>query len=299
MISLNHKDTGPKQEEVKKSEDHRSETQTLTSEEMGTIGFMAAGMAHEINNPLGFTRSNLSTARKYLQEMCNYVEGFKRFVCQVDDPECLIKLPPHLRQYLEELRDPESVADADFLFQDFADILQESTEGVDRIRRFVDDVTYFARPGEPEVQWVDINRCLASTTSLVRHEIERKARLTEKYGQLDQIKCFPRQLNAMFMRLMLFIAESIESQGHIQIATRSHQKVVLITISICGQRIREEQFGGRLEPLSIIPENHHDTEPGMRIIYDAIQMHKGKIDVLNRSEERAYFSVMLPYENGL
>lgn len=280
------------------TDDNKYQTSVYVFEKLNIIGFLAAGVAHEINNPLGFTCSNLSTAGKYLQELCSCIDEYRQFISQIGEPEVFTILPKHLKQKYDELCDPENVADADFLLQDFGDILEDSSQGMVRINDFVADLTHFAHPGQHGIRLVDINHCIQSTTNLIRHEIECKAKITMDYRELPLIRCFPRLLNVMFMRLLMDATESIESKGTLHVSTCFQRKTVVINIGHCDRNNSVENSDSSMELTTI---THEDVvpSPGISAVLDAIQIHKGRLDISNRREAGIGFSITLPCNNGL
>ena len=169
----------------------QTQAQIVHSEKMASIGQLAAGVAHEINNPIGFISSNLNTLVGYQSEMSEVIEEYRDFAHRLrkaakegqDLAACLTKLT-----VIEELEDE---SDVEYLLEDSRNLISESIEGVERVKKIVADLKDFAHPGQDEMQSADINKNIESTLNVVWNELKYKAEVNKKYGHLPLVFCTP------------------------------------------------------------------------------------------------------------
>ncbi len=157
--------------------------QLLQSERMASIGQLSAGIAHEINNPVGFVASNLAALERYLDDLFAIADA------------CAADVPMPAEQRLAELRSLMRRLEYDYLKQDVLDLLAESREGVERVRQIVADMKGLAHAGSSRWQWADLHEGLDSTLNIARNEFKHHCTLVKHYGDLPHIHCIPSQLN--------------------------------------------------------------------------------------------------------
>ena len=158
----------------------RSQAKVLHQEKMASIGQLAAGVAHEINNPIGFVNSNLSTLGKYLSR----IYGFLAI-----QSECIAAGAPP--EQVESVRHQQAGLKIDYIVKDLEDLVRESMEGVERVRSIVADLKSFSRVDESEYKQVDLNECLRSAINIVWNEIKYKATLKKELGEIPQPAAIP------------------------------------------------------------------------------------------------------------
>ncbi len=191
---------------IKKLED--THNQLLQSEKLASIGQLAAGVAHEINNPIGFVNSNLGTLQKYVAALIGLLAQYE-------------SLEPELTLASRELmKSAKTEADLSFLREDIVSLISESIEGASRVKRIVQDLRDFSRPGDAEWQNADVHAGLESTLNVVSNEIKYKAEIVRDYGELPEIECLPPQLNQVFLNLLVNAAQAIHEHGIITLRTR-------------------------------------------------------------------------------
>lgn len=264
-----------------------SQATLLQQEKMASIGQLAAGVAHEINNPIGFVASNLSSFAKYLAKIKEFLQLQEKVLVErggADHPELAAG-----RQRLK----------LDFLLEDCTDLIAESLDGAERVQGIVQGLKNFARLDQAKVEPVDLNACLDSTISIVWNELKYKATLERDYGELPLVCCNAQQLNQVFLNILLNAAQAIEQDGLVQITTRAEGAGVHISIRDNGCGIAPENLGRVFEPFFTTKEVGKGMGLGMSIAYDIVQKHGGALTVDSRQGEGTILTLRLPTESSL
>ncbi|MDD5389197.1 MAG: ATP-binding protein [Gallionellaceae bacterium] len=257
--------------------------QLLQSEKMASIGQLAAGVAHEINNPIGYVGSNLSTLRGYVDRLLNVLAAFEAIEREL--PEGAIR---------SRLAVVKADADLSYLKSDIADLLTETGDGISRVRRIVQDLKDFshADPGE----WVlaDLHKGLESTLNVVSNEIKYKANVVREYGEMPALRCLPAQLNQVFMNLLVNAAHAIDTQGTITIRTGVWNDEAHVEIADTGKGIPAHQLTRIFDPFFTTKPVGVGTGLGLSISYGIIQKHSGRIEVESEPGKGTTFLICLP-----
>jgi len=272
------------------------ETQSLMvqSEKMASIGQLAAGVAHEINNPVGFVSSNLKTLTDYQQNISRMISGYQQFVERISGQTDNALNPAVIESLITEMKEKETDLDIPYILDDIPNLIHESREGLDRIKKIVLDLKDFSHPGEDVLKLVDINRNLDSTLNIVWNEIKYKATVTRDYGKLPQVKCYPQQLNQVFMNLLINAAQAIEKQGEIHIATRQVGSQVEIAIRDTGLGIPEKNLTRIFDPFFTTKSVGKGTGLGLNVTYNILKKHKGSINVQSELGRGTTFTIRIP-----
>jgi PAS domain S-box-containing protein len=283
--------------ELKQAEEERKqiEAQLFQSEKMASIGQLAAGVAHEINNPTGFVSSNLKTLSEYIEDISSLLKEYRKLFAKlkqnsgIDD---LAGIPEHLKR----ITAIEEEADFEFVLKDIFELIEESREGTERIKKIVQDLKDFAHPGEDKPKFADINKNMDSTVNVVWNELKYKADVAKDYGELPRVQCYPQLLNQVFMNLLVNAAQSIEKHGRIRIKTRADNGYVEIKISDTGPGIPKENLHRIFDPFYTTKDVGKGTGLGLNVAYNIIKKHHGKIDVKSDVGKGTTFTVRIPTE---
>lgn len=268
---------------IKKLEEAHS--QLLQSEKLASIGQLAAGVAHEINNPIGFVNSNLGTLQGYVSQLIGLIDATAEAI------EPLLDNDPTLRQRLGVLR---AGAEIDFLREDIVSLIAESIEGTTRVRRIVQDLRDFSRTGEVTLEWADLHAGLESTLNVVANEIKYKADIVREYGNLPQVECRPSQINQVFMNLLVNAAQAIPQHGLITLKSGTLADRVWVAISDTGKGIPPENMTRIFDPFFTTKPVGKGTGLGLSLSYGIIKKHGGEITVDSQPERGTTFTVWLP-----
>ncbi len=262
----------------------QAQAQLIQSEKMSGLGQMVAGIAHEINNPVNFIYANIKYATDYTQELLDLVELYQHYYPQ----------PVSEIQYrIEEI-------DLDFISEDLARILSSMHVGSERIRQIILSLRNFSRLDEAEMKQVDIHEGLENTLLILSHRLNQGLEVIKAYGSLPLVKCYPAQLNQVFMNILsnaideLIVHKDLSTQ-QIIIETR------LIEANQIEVQIRDSGLGIAPEIKDKIFDPFFTTKPvgkgtgmGLAICYQIVEKHQGKIEVISELGKGANFVVTLP-----
>jgi signal transduction histidine kinase len=266
---------------IKKLED--AHNQLLQSEKLASIGQLAAGVAHEINNPVGFVNSNLGTLDNYVSSLLKLVDAYQAGATEA------FAAPAQ-----EAITAARREADIEFLREDIGPLIKESKDGLDRVKRIVQDLKDFSRVGESDWQWADLHQCLDSTLNVVWNEIKYKAEVVKNYGTLPHVECLPSQLNQVFMNLVVNAAQAISGRGCITLATGVEGEEAWVSVSDTGGGIPEENLTRIFDPFFTTKPVGKGTGLGLSVSYSIVARHRGRIEVESTMGSGTTFRVFLP-----
>jgi two-component system NtrC family sensor kinase len=263
------------------------QSQVLQQEKMASIGQLAAGVAHEINNPMGFIISNLNTLKRYLDRVSEYMTVQTAAVQRCSE-KC------GNSNILAEIAETRKALKIDYITGDLDNLIKESLEGADRVKKIVQDLKNFSRVDESEFKTADINAGLESTINIVWNELKYKATLVKEYGDIPLTVCNPGQLNQVFMNMLVNAAHAIEKQGEIRIRTWFERGLINIAISDSGTGISQENQRRIFEPFFTTKEVGKGTGLGLSIAYDIIKKHNGIMKVDSEVGKGTTFTISIP-----
>ncbi|TAN42291.1 MAG: response regulator [Nitrospirae bacterium] len=258
-------------------------SQILQQEKMASIGQLAAGVAHEINNPTGFIMSNLGSLQKYVEKLTEFMM-FQSEAVSPDKAEAVAKKRKEFK--------------LDFISEDIHNLIKESIEGAERIKRIVQDLKSFSRVDEADEKQADINAGIESTVNIVWNELKYKAVVKKDYGDIPLTRCSPGQLNQVFMNLLVNAAHAIEKRGEISIKTWEDGGNIFATVSDTGSGIPADKLNRIFEPFYTTKEVGKGTGLGLSIAYDIVQKHNGEISVESEVGKGTTFTVKIPVVSG-
>ncbi|GAB6043545.1 ATP-binding protein [Endothiovibrio diazotrophicus] len=261
----------------------QAHVQLLQSEKLATIGQLAAGVAHEINNPVGYISSNLNTLKGYLDELFQLLATYEAAEGALADPSAL-----------ERIRGTKRRVDFDFLKEDVTNLLAESDEGVERVKKIVADLKDFSRVGEMTFAPADLHKGLDSTLNVVHNELKYKAEVVREYGDLPEVECVLPQLNQVFMNLLVNAAQAIETRGRITVRSGREGEWVWVEVADDGRGIEAENLKKLFDPFFTTKPVGKGTGLGLAVSYGIVQNHGGRIEVASSPGEGTSFKVWLP-----
>jgi two-component system, NtrC family, sensor kinase len=253
-----------------------AQQQLLQSEKMASIGQLAAGVAHEINNPVGYVYSNVGTLQGYVDELLAVVR--------------------HLRG---KGAGPEPTCDIDFLEEDIPQLVGETREGLDRVKKIVQDLKDFSRVDRSEAwEEADLVRGLESTLNIVQNEIKYKAAVVKQLAPLPVVECLPSQLNQVFMNLLVNAAQAIPEKGTITLRSGFDEAQVWVEVADDGCGMPPEVQARIFEPFFTTKPVGKGTGLGLSVSYSIVQKHGGRIELKSEAGRGTSFRVVLPRERA-
>lgn len=283
--------------EKKTKQIQQVQAQFIQQEKMVSIGQLAAGVAHEINNPMGFISCNLNTLLEYTEDIRLLIEQFQGFCSELksnipaeDDRTETFKQLEQIDAFIDE-------KDIDFVIRDIPVMISESREGADRIKKIVIDLKDFAHPGEQDPEYIDLNRCLDSTLNIVWNEIKYKAKVVKDYGALPRLRCYPQKIGQIFMNLLMNAAQAIENKGEINISTKVVGEKIVIATSDTGSGIAEENLSKIFDPFFTTKPAGTGTGLGLNVVYNVVNQHNGRIEVQSKVGRGTTFIIELPIDS--
>lgn len=265
----------------------QTQAQLLQSEKMASIGQLAAGVAHEINNPVGFVNSNMNSLRSYVETLFKVIEGYDE----------LLSRPGNSQEIINNAAQLKKQADLEFLQEDLADLVKESMEGLKRVKDIVQSLKDFSHVGETDWQMADLHVGLDSTLTIANNEFKYKATILKEYGTLPLVKCLASQLNQVFMNLIVNASHAINESGVITIRTGTSDDWVWVEISDSGVGIPKEHLSRIFEPFFTTKPIGQGTGLGLSLSYNIVKKHGGRIEVKSEVGNGTSFIVHLPVDS--
>lgn len=261
--------------------------QLLQSEKMASIGQLAAGVAHEINNPIGYVLSNVTSLRKYMDDIFRMLEKY-----QLSEPYLPEKTQLEINQFKSDI-------DIEFLREDSFNIFNESTEGIHKVKKIVENLKEFSRiDNAKDWEESDIHKGLDSTLNIAANEIKYRANVIKDYGTLPLVYCKLSEINQVFLNLIINACQAFNNDalGTITIKTwhDTDDKKVYIMISDNGCGIPEENLKKIFDPFFTTKPIGVGTGLGLSISYGIIQKHKGSLRVESDIGKGTTFLISLP-----
>jgi signal transduction histidine kinase/FixJ family two-component response regulator len=257
----------------------------LQSAKLASIGELAAGVAHEINNPLGFVISNCSTLGKYAATIRRYVS----------DLEALAEHPPADRSDMQQaMTQLKKQMDTGYIMGDLENLLAETQDGLGRVAKIVSDLKRFAHPDNDNLQPSNINELIDDALNLVRNETKYCLDIQRNYGDLTVIQCLPSQLVQVFTNIFVNAAHAVKGRGQLEITTSCSPASIRISIKDNGSGIPEKYLTRIFDPFFTTKPQGKGTGMGLSISYGIIQRHGGTITVNSTEGVGTEFVIDLP-----
>jgi PAS domain S-box-containing protein len=263
------------------------QAQMMQNDKLATIGQLAAGVAHEINNPMGFVGSNMVTLAKYIEKYNRYIELLEGELSTLSSGA----LPEQILELRQSLK-------LDYIMRDISVLVDENNEGIERVKRIVQDLLTFSRADSSAAAPADLNSCLDSTINIVINEIKYAAELKRDYGDLPKVHCNAQQINQVFMNLLINAAHAIQAKGgevgEIVVHTWCDGDNVFVSVSDTGCGITPENCSKIFDAFFTTKEIGKGTGLGLSISAGIVRKHGGEIQVASEVGVGSIFTVSLP-----
>ncbi len=264
-----------------------AQDQLLQQEKMASIGQLAAGVAHEINNPVGYVSANINSLNGYLDDLFELFEEYKKLelLLPEDSPERI------------KVAEVKKQIDLDFIKEDIDDLLGESAEGIKRVKQIVQDLKDFSHVDKVEWQRADLKQGIESTLNIVANEIKYKAEIIKEYDNIPAIACVPSQINQVILNLLVNAGHAIEERGTITIRLKQlNEEQVYIEVEDTGKGISEGNLKKIFNPFFTTKPVGKGTGLGLSLSYSIAEKHNGKLTVKSEVGVGTKFRLILPVE---
>jgi two-component system NtrC family sensor kinase len=264
-----------------------AQDQLVNAEKLSSIGQLAAGVAHEINNPIGYIFSNYGSLEKYIDSLFEMLTAYEGAELSHGDPSTVASLRA-LRQRLE----------LEYLREDIPALMRESREGIERVRKIVQNLKDFSHvDASQEWQFVNLTQCIDSTLNVVNNEIKYRADVIREFAAVPDIECHPSEINQVIMNLLVNAAHAIGTQrGTIRVRLGSDHDRVWFEVEDSGAGIAREHLARIFDPFFTTKPVGKGTGLGLSISYGIVKKHHGQITVRTEVGQGSTFRVTLPVE---
>lgn len=264
--------------------------QLVHSEKMASLGTMAAGVAHEINNPLSFVVSNSEALASYMSAFQELFGAYQRLIDFISDRKA--------REAKEEMNKVKAIQeekDIPYIIQDTLNLMAESRSGLDRIRGIVNGLKLFSRVDDVGARSTQLNDELKNTLQLIANELKYRCQVEFSAGELPQVECVPGELGQVFVNLLVNAAHAMPKEGGLlKISTQAEGDSVKIEVADNGCGIAPENLGKIFDPFFTTKPVGQGTGLGLAITHSIIQNHGGSIDVKSEVGKGTKFTISLP-----
>lgn len=258
----------------------RSGEELLRSEKLAGIGQLAAGVAHEINNPMGYIFSNLKTLSGYMNDLIKIIDVIDH------------------AQDLSELRKLKQTLEYDYIRSDAQALIDESEEGVSRVKKIIKALKDFSHNDEEGFRYVDLLQGFETTLNIVQHEIKHTAVLVREYTDLPLVECNASQINQVFMNLLINAAQAMTTTGQITVRTGLESGMVWFEVEDTGQGMSPDVQHRIFEPFFTTKPMGKGSGLGLALSYTIIEKHHGRITVTSQPDQGTCIRVILPLSQG-
>ncbi len=279
------------QAQLKKAYDELTamHSQLVQSEKMASIGQLAAGVAHEINNPLGFIINNMEVLQQYIDyytKITHMMEDLQKKV-EEENIEKTRSIVKEFAQFGQEI-------DLNYIINDTRTLLEHTQRGLERVHKIVIDLRTFAREGSDAMEATKVETIIDSILDIVQNELKYKAELRKNYGDTPLIQCSPQKLGQVFINLLVNAAQAIEEKGVIEIKTYTQNGHVCVDVRDTGRGINADDLKKVFDPFFTTKPIGQGTGLGLSVSYEIIMKHNGEIRVQSQVGQGTTFTVMLP-----
>lgn len=263
----------------------RAQEHLVQSEKLASIGQLAAGVAHEINNPIGYIFSNFGTLERYLADLFQMLGAYEKAEVAHSDVQTQLELET-LRNSIE----------LNFLKEDIPTLMRESKEGIVRVRKIVQDLKDFSHvDANPDWQFANLNQGIDSTLNVINNELKYKADVIKDYGEIPPVQCIPSQINQVVMNLVINAAHAMGTErGKITVRTGVEDDMVWFEVIDTGCGIPKEVLPRIFDPFYTTKPVGKGTGLGLSLSYGIVQKHHGNISVQTKPNQGSTFRVTLP-----
>ncbi|SFP34321.1 sensor histidine kinase [Ectopseudomonas composti] len=268
-----------------------SQAQLLQSEKMASLGQMVAGVAHELNTPLGYVKNNVQLLRELSEPLFELAAAQARLGHCLNDPDCD---EASLAQALQVAEEARQHAAPELLAEDLQQLYGDTLYGLEQIAELVVGLKDFARLDRAMSEEIDLNDCIRSALLIARNHIKDKVEVVQQLGELPRIACAPSQINQVLLNLLTNAAQAIDGLGRIQIRSWADTQGVHVSLQDNGRGMPPEVMAKIFDPFFTTKPVGQGTGLGLSISYKIVQDHGGQIRVASEPGRGTRFLISLP-----
>ena len=265
--------------------------QLIKSEKMASIGQLAAGVAHEINNPIAFIKGNLNSLKQYIQTYKVLLGHYNRLLDEIPEHE-------NLQKQREAIKTLEQEEDVEFINEDIENLLNESIDGTARVQDIVKGLKTYSHSSDDTLEPIDINNCLEDTLKMLNNEIKYQCDVITKFGELPNVNANRGQIIQVFTNLIVNAGHAMETHGTLTVLSRlvdnETPKMIEIIVEDTGKGIPEEHLSKLFDPFFTTKPVGQGTGLGLSISQGIIEDHKGTLSVESKVGVGTRFTIQLP-----
>jgi signal transduction histidine kinase len=270
-----------------------AQKQLVQSEKMASIGQLAAGVAHEINNPVAFVKSNINSLSRYIESYQKIINMQKSMIDEIDSLQA-----DKLKDKITEINKSWDDEDIEFINEDIETLLKESIDGTNRVEEIVKGLKSYSRASDETMEECDINACLEETLKMLNNELKYKCEVKVQLSPIPLCICDRSKMTQVFTNLIVNATQAMEEQGVITVETQEQKESsshnIVIKISDTGKGIPKENIHRLFDPFFTTKGVGEGTGLGLSISHGIIEDHQGKIEVDSEPGEGTTFIITLP-----
>lgn len=263
----------------------------IQQEKLAALGMLAAGVAHEINNPIGFVDSNLQMLDIYFNKILESLNFYEELRKSFDNLE---SDPAQCRQFIATLDELPQKNDLYYLSTDGKEVIAECLDGTRRVARIVSQLRNYARTNDDPMGFLNLNENIDDILKLVSNELKYKCEIVKNFGKLQPVYGSGTQLGQVFLNIIINAAQAIEERGTITITTSQDQESATIKIQDDGIGISAENLKKIYDPFFTTKDVGSGTGLGLSIVQGIIKKHRGNIHVSTQPRKGTTFTINLP-----
>lgn len=293
------------EEEIKRLQ--ATQSQVIHTTKLASLGQMVAGVAHEINTPLGFVKSNVEVIGDLLDDYRKLVTQYDAAVQYCLQPVDLIfgadkasldKLVKHVEEARRKLFEARTSLEKSTLLKDAKELLTDASEGLGQLASLVQNLKGFSRVDRDGMDSVDLNEGLESALVIAQHQLRDRVKVVKHLEPLPKVRCMPSQMNQVFLNLITNAGQAIDGDGTLTIASKAAGNAVEISIADTGSGIPDDILPKIFDPFFTTKPVGEGTGLGLSIVHKIIKGHGGSIKVRTTPRKGSEFIISLPVDGA-
>lgn len=271
----------------------QTRAQLIQSEKLASIGQLAAGIAHEINNPLGFIHSNLDVLSGYIEGIGQIMDANQALIAGIEQNNQSSKV----KQEIAALQVLHQQLDMEYILNDMPDLISEALNGTARVKEIVADLKDYSHMRQQAMEFEDINHLIEQAINISNNETKYRVSIIKNFQQIPKVECWRGKLTQVILNLLLNASQAVGKNGQVIISTDVDQQQVCISMEDNGCGISEEHLSKIFDPFYTTKEIGKGTGLGLHICHSIISSHGGTISVDSQVDKGTRFDIRLPIEN--